>query len=323
MNPKTASAELIADDAPCISVIVPAYNVERFLAPCLDSILNQSLPDFEILVVNDCSPDGSGILAAGYARRDTRIRVIDRERNEGTMRARQAGYENARGRYIVFCDGDDLLPHDSLEILHSAISDGALDIVFGAFEEFFPYGRKKYLNRSRVPAIGREGVYQALIANKMHMVLWGAIYDARLFRDALETMERQCVNEDYMILLQLLGRAEKIKVIDDVTYLYRAQPDAITRRTPTLDVLRQELLANKWCLDFLVSRSIYPAAARKRYIRRVVQAMERGFSRRQIEQTGLLDKQLFTTRNILYYCGFRYFLKYSGLRIISRLISKS
>ena len=307
--------DTVAEKGPCISVIVPAYNVERFLAQCLDSILEQTFRDFEIVVVNDCSLDGSGRLAAQYAAKDARIRVIEKERNEGTMKARQTGYENARGMYIVFCDGDDLLHSSSLETLYSAVSCGDSDIVFGAFEEFFPDGRKRYLSRSRIPIAGRDDIYQILIANKMHMVLWGAIYHARLFRDEFETFHGQCVNEDYMILLQVLGRTKKIRIIDDVVYLYRAQPDAITRRKPDLSVLRQELRANQWCLDYLVSHSIYPEAARKRYIRRVVQAMERGFSQKQLDDTGLLDCKLFTPRNILYYCGLRYLLKYTGLRI--------
>ena len=80
-----------------ISVLVPVYNVERYLGRCLDSILSQTFGDIEVVCVNDCSPDGSAAILADYAARDSRVRVITKDKNEGLMMARLTGYENARG----------------------------------------------------------------------------------------------------------------------------------------------------------------------------------------------------------------------------------
>lgn len=101
---------------PLISVIVPIYNAEKFLHYCIDSILNQSFVDFEILLVNDGSTDNSGKICDKYAEKDTRVKVLHKQ-NGGVSSARNAGIEAAQGEYICFVDSDDYLEKDYLEIL--------------------------------------------------------------------------------------------------------------------------------------------------------------------------------------------------------------
>lgn len=97
---------------PRFSVIVPAYQVQAYLHACLESVLAQSYPDFEVIVVDDCSPDACGVIADEFAALDPRVRVVRLPRNEGLGPARNAGMERARGDYLVFLDGDDTLtPH--------------------------------------------------------------------------------------------------------------------------------------------------------------------------------------------------------------------
>ncbi|MYS70099.1 glycosyltransferase, partial [Streptomyces sp. SID5926] len=97
---------------PRFSVIVPAYQVQAYLHACLESVLAQSYPDFEVIVVDDCSPDACGAIADEFAALDPRVRVVRLARNEGLGPARNAGMERAGGDYLVFLDGDDTLtPH--------------------------------------------------------------------------------------------------------------------------------------------------------------------------------------------------------------------
>lgn len=97
---------------PRFSVIVPAYQVQAYLHACLESVLAQSYPDFELIVVDDCSPDACGAIADEFAALDPRVRVVRLARNEGLGPARNAGMERAGGDYLVFLDGDDtLVPH--------------------------------------------------------------------------------------------------------------------------------------------------------------------------------------------------------------------
>ena len=101
---------------PKVSVIVPVYNVERYLPECLDSLLGQSFQDFEAICVNDGSPDNSIKILDQYAQKDRRIKVITQE-NQGLAGARNTGLDHVKGRYVFFLDSDDTLPLDALEIL--------------------------------------------------------------------------------------------------------------------------------------------------------------------------------------------------------------
>jgi CDP-glycerol glycerophosphotransferase len=95
--------------SPRISVVVPVYNVEAFLAPCLDSLAAQTFADFEVVMVDDGSTDRSAAIAGEYARRDARFRLLT-QANGGLSRARNVGVGAARGQFLAFLDSDDLLP---------------------------------------------------------------------------------------------------------------------------------------------------------------------------------------------------------------------
>ena len=104
--------------SPLVSIIVPIYNVEQYLAECLDSLVNQTLRDIEIICVNDASPDKSKDIAEQYAMRDSRVRVVSHVKNQGLGPARNTGVENATAPYIMFIDSDDVVRHNMAERLY-------------------------------------------------------------------------------------------------------------------------------------------------------------------------------------------------------------
>lgn len=112
---------------PMISVIVPVYNVEKYLSRCIDSVLMQTFTDFELLLVDDGSPDNSGMICDEYALKDVRVKVLHQE-NKGLSGARNAGIENSVGNYVVFIDSDDYVKDNYLcnllQILPDDISSG-------------------------------------------------------------------------------------------------------------------------------------------------------------------------------------------------------
>ena len=116
-------------EQPEISIIVPVYNVEKYLRQCLDSLSAQTLHNIEILCVNDGSKDGSLAILEEYAARDERIRVIDKKENEGLLLARKSGVLEARGRYIIFVDSDDELAHDACEVMAREMEKDPTDII--------------------------------------------------------------------------------------------------------------------------------------------------------------------------------------------------
>ena len=114
---------------PKFSIVVPMYNVERFLPKCVDSLCSQTLKDIEIIMVDDGSPDRCGEIAEAYALKDSRVQVVHRV-NGGLGPARNSGMEIARGEYIGFVDSDDWVDSNMFERLYAAASDYHADIVF-------------------------------------------------------------------------------------------------------------------------------------------------------------------------------------------------
>ena len=204
-----------------VSVLVPVYNVERFLPRCLDSLIAQTLRDIEIVCVNDASPDRSAAILADYAARDPRIRIITKTANEGLMMARKTGYTNARGEYLCFCDSDDYMPADALESLYSeALSSGA-DITVG--EMYLENNAHRHVLRPRhhVASPGSEPYLRAIL-NWTTCSLCGSLFKRSLFAGkSYHTMANQSFSEDRMLLTQILTAKEvSVATICKPTYFY-------------------------------------------------------------------------------------------------------
>ena len=135
---------------PAVSVIVPIYNVEKYLAECVDSILGQTFQDMEIILVDDGSLDSSSQMADDYAVQDQRVKVIHKE-NGGLSSARNAGMKIARGEYIYFCDSDDYISLDAIEILYETVTKNDLDMVLFNGDSF----------------LGKEDIDNKLLAQKV------------------------------------------------------------------------------------------------------------------------------------------------------------
>ncbi len=119
----------MSDKTPEISVIVPVYNVEKYLRKCLDSILGSTFKDIEVILVDDCGKDGSRAICDEYAAKDKRVKVISNPHNMGVSAARNNGLDNARGKYISFIDSDDYIDVTMYEKLHAAMERENVDMV--------------------------------------------------------------------------------------------------------------------------------------------------------------------------------------------------
>ncbi len=211
---------------PLISVVVPVYKVEAYLQECIDSILAQSFTDFELILVDDGSPDNSGSICDENATRDSRICVIHQE-NQGVTRARANGVAAARGEFINFVDSDDTIPPHSLATL-AAHANEATDIVLGMYQG----GRRPQAGEIPLDKY-REITASASTIN-------GCPY-ARLFRRSLfdnktfDTPAHVKYGEDHVMNIHLAYKARgRIYNTDAVVYNYRDNPDgaATTCRTP-------------------------------------------------------------------------------------------
>ena len=132
---------------PKISVIVPVYKAEKYLHKCVDSILAQTFKDFEILLIDDGSPDASGAICDEYARKDNRVRVFHKE-NGGVSSARQCGIDNAKGEYTIHADPDDWVEPTMLEELYNkAVEENADMVICDYYNDYIKTGESKYIKQ--------------------------------------------------------------------------------------------------------------------------------------------------------------------------------
>lgn len=215
-----------------ISVIIPVYNVEKYIERCIKSILEQSLQDFEIVIVNDCTLDNSMEIVRRYAVQDKRIRIYNNPENLGLMWTRMVGYKNAKGDYFVFCDSDDWLPQNALQVLYENAIKTDADILAGSFQGVSSGNLYKSicvytLSFGSDPA----SIYKSLLNGELNHSLCGKIYKKALFVDySYDTFKKHTNGEDGVLFYQLVEHCAKICVIPDVVYYYYGNADSSTKK---------------------------------------------------------------------------------------------
>lgn len=242
----------MSNPSPAISVLMPVYNVERLLPRCLDSLLSQTFKDFEIVAVNDASPDGSAAVLADYAGKYDFIRVISKEQNEGSMMARQTACDAARGQYLFFIDSDDYLPADALEVLYAQATATDADITLGDLCMVNAAGRKVLRNRNH-----RAGTtWHTFLRSILHWnipSLCGALFNRRLFEGhKFSALMHQRHSEDRILLTEILVECRpSIAVVDAVTYYYWINSESVSRARPDEKSVRNQFGALFLCFDYV------------------------------------------------------------------------
>lgn len=219
---------------PKISIIVPVYNVEDYLKNCIDSILNQTFNDFELILVNDGSTDNSLKICKYYKSIDYRICIIDKH-NEGLSSARNAGLDVAKGEYIGFVDSDDYIHPQMYEILYNYISDTKADISICNFEQVYNFN-KDLLNtlqiNQRLHQIFNniESLEQLSGENAVEFtVSWNKLYRKYLFENI--RFKVGIIHEDEFIIHKLLYKTRKIVYIREKLYFYMQRKGSIMQQS--------------------------------------------------------------------------------------------
>lgn len=215
------------------SFIVPVYNVEQYLGQCIESVLGQTCPDFELILVDDGSTDSSGEICDRYKAQDPRIHVVHKQ-NAGVSVARNVGLDHAKGRYICFIDSDDWIECDYLEKIQAEIED--FDILFFGCVWHYEDGSERSLCPPAVEY--RTNIGQGitlLLKNDMHVNYFGFTWNNVFRRDilaqhAIRFVEQLSVSEDEVFTLAYCNHASSLKVIPSPLYHYRWKEQGLTHR---------------------------------------------------------------------------------------------
>lgn len=230
-----------------ISIIIPVYNVEKYLRRCLESCAEQTYRDLEVIVVNDGSPDGSGEIIDDYANRDSRFKHL-RQENQGVATARDNGVKAAHGEYVIFADADDFLTLDAVEKYVGQLADG-VDMVFSDYYMYYS------ADRCKIHSFGLDKIVWSG-AELLKLSVNYNIYARLIRRELLLGCENQRLNmgEDVFTLLQLLRKCQKVLYLKSPCYYYCIHSGSLMNSPMTV---KNSILHKIFLMDYLLKEN-YP-----------------------------------------------------------------
>lgn len=231
-----------------VSVVMPTYNSEGYVKESITSILNQTLSDLEVIVVDDNSTDNTLCVLDELSKSDRRVKVISLERNGGSAIARNCGIREARGRYIAFLDSDDLWMSNKLEKQIGFMSEFDIPFCCSGYTKINEKG--EMLNRDIIPP-EKMTYYDMLKSNKIGCLT--AVYDTAFFGKVEMPNIRK--RQDYALWLRLLRRVDSVHSIPEVLAKYRVRPNSISSNK--VEMLRYNWHVYKTLEKMDAVRSLY------------------------------------------------------------------
>ena len=207
-----------------VSVIVPVYNVERYIKECIESILQQTYKNIELIVIDDGSPYNSAAIVDEIVKNDSRVRLITRE-NGGVSSARNVGLDSANGEYVVFVDADDFLAKDAIKYLVWLACKTESDFCFS--KNCFTQGNEQQIEKDRIERLSPEEAVALLISPKVIVGCWNKIYSLDfLKRNGIRFSETLFYGEGLNFITVCAMKSASIGVGERKTYYYRRSNEA-------------------------------------------------------------------------------------------------
>ncbi len=227
------------------SIIVPIYSVEKYLSKCIESVLNQSFNDFELILVDDGSPDNSGLICDEYAKKDNRIHVIHKK-NGGVSDARNAGISIAKGEFIWFLDSDDYMAETSMDsVAETIIINHNLDMLTCAHINDYSDGNAELIslpyNSSVISMDRNEFLFKLYKSNGAYWAPWKNIYRRSIIdKNGLRFSKNLICAEDCDFFMRFVRCGEKFSLLNIPVVHYRIdREDSITNTMPSGAIMSQ------------------------------------------------------------------------------------
>lgn len=216
---------------PKVSVIVPVYKAEKYLNRCIDSILTQTFTNWELLLIDDGSPDRSGEICDEYAKKDNRIRVYHKE-NRGVSSARNCGLNNMCGEFVTFVDADDCLYPNALEVLFKYIATNNYDLIQCCFNRAYISGQRE----NNVKSVVLNGKDYA-ISKVLGTHVWGSLFKSEYIRKNKLYFENIKIGEDQIFILDYLKYADSVAKVPDILYYYMDNNESASHNQKIEDII--------------------------------------------------------------------------------------
>lgn len=218
------------------SIIVPVYNVEKYVYACLDSILSQTYRHYEVICINDASTDNSYKILYNFANKHEHVKIINNIVNGGLSYSRNRGIKEARGDYILFVDSDDYIEKKTLEILANNLRKSPVDFLNFNYDLKIEsaYEAERNLRVSRIPKkvspskSGQSWFKEALEESSLITMAWSRVYRRKFLKENYIYFYDRLLHEDILFLFQAVLKAKTVASIDDCLYFYRKREGSIT-----------------------------------------------------------------------------------------------
>jgi glycosyltransferase involved in cell wall biosynthesis len=238
---------------PKISVIIPVYNMELYINRCLNSIIEQTFTDFEVILVNDNSQDASPSICNDYSYKDKRIRVIHNSVNQGSSISRKIGLDNSYGEYIQFIDSDDWIERNMFDLLYSAAVYADYDVIW---HDFFDYDLS--CREQNIDYLSNIEIYKNFFDNESGITpsVWNKFTKREILLQVNFPKAMQW--EDLVISVQLINKAVKIKHLPEAFYHHVNNPSSVSKNKERkikglMDIFENLTVAIDYCREYLSS----------------------------------------------------------------------
>lgn len=241
---------------PKVSVIVPVYNSEKYISKCIESILNQTYRDFELLIINDGSIDSSEKIIETYMIKDNRIKYF-KQKNAGPSSARNIGIENSKGEFILFIDSDDTIDEGYIEKLLTAMVNNNMDIVCCGYIDYSIYGIFKLNDFWMKKNILSKEEFTECICKGVGGTLWGKIFSRKIIMDnSIRMNPKIYMREDLLFVLEYSKYCEKIYIIPEYLYKYNRMNDASISKNNDIAYLDNNIFVINQIINLLEQKGI-------------------------------------------------------------------
>lgn len=227
-----------------ISIVIPIYNVEKYLKRCVDSVINQTYKNLEIILVDDGSTDNCGKICDEYAKKDKRIKVIHKK-NGGLSDARNAGIDVSKGRYLSFIDSDDFVDKRFIGTLYNNLINNDADL---SLVKYYSFSKNEdvyeTMEDEKITVLSRDEYFNLIYEEPVNSVVaWNKLYKKEIFNEIRYPVGK--INEDEAVIHYIIGNISKIVISNLELYYYFQRNDSIMKKDKKNNIDRTNFIYDR------------------------------------------------------------------------------
>ena len=254
-----------------ITVIIPVYNTEKYIKQCLESVINQTYTNLEILIIIDGATDNSEEIIKQYSQKDRRIQVISRE-NKGVLYTRLEGIEKATSNYLYFVDADDWIELNTIEVMYNEMKQNKSNVV--RCRSYYEDNKKLEIKEQQMEYIEKENfkekIYMKLFGTYQFSCIWNQLIEKKYFDELKDIDFTINYGEDHMLNVGLYKNINSILLIPNYFYHYRTNNESITKKQTYESILKKMINSYKSHEEIIKILDKYQDIKDKQYYKKII-----------------------------------------------------